>query len=117
MLQQHKTKEIDFHNKLNELQSKIEDFEVIDIDEYMYEKRVKTYCKDCGKEKNYNKDFCKICNNLRFKSKINYGIFTSGWISASLGCSFYFPTASMLSFGLCSGTLLSLTYQAYNSFI
>jgi hypothetical protein len=98
MLQQHKTKEIDFHNKLNELQAKIEDYEVIDIDEYINE-------------------FCKDCNDIRFKSKVNYGLFTSGWISASIGCSFYFPTASILSVGLSAGTLISLSYQAYNSFI
>jgi hypothetical protein len=117
MIQQHKTKEIDFHNKLNELQTKIEDFEVIDINEYILEKRVKSYCKDCGKEKNYTKDFCNTCNNIRFKSKINYGLFTTGWVTASLACSFFFPTATILSFGLCSGTLVSLTYQSYNSFI
>ena len=117
MLQQHKTKEIDFHNKLNELQAKIEDYEVLDIDDYINEKRVKSYCKDCGKEKNYNKFFCKDCENIRFKSKVNYGLFTSGWISASIGCSFYFPTASILSVGLSAGTLISLSYQAYNSFI
>jgi hypothetical protein len=90
MLQQHKTKEIDFHNKLNELQAKIEDYEVLDIDDYINEKRVKSYCKDCGKEKNYNKFFCKDCENIRFKSKVNYGLFTTGWIGASLTSSFYF---------------------------
>lgn len=115
--QESKNKEIDFHNKLNEIQAKIEDYEVLDIDEYMNENRVKSHCKDCGKEKTYNKKLCKECNNLKIKSKINYGLFTSGWISASLACSFFFSTTTILSFGLSSGTLLSLTYQCYNSFI
>jgi hypothetical protein len=117
MIQQHKTKEIDFHNKLNEIQAKIEDYEVIDIDEYINEKRVKSYCKDCGKEKNYAKDFCIKCNDIRFKSKVNYSLFTTGWVIASLASSFYFPTSTMISVGLTAGTLLSLSYQTYNSFI
>ena len=112
MLQQKKEiKEIDFHNKLNELQAKIEDYEVIDMEEYMKEKQVKSQCKECSREKAYNKDFCSECNSIKFKTKVSYGIFTSGWIVASLTSSFFLPIPSMLSIGLTSGTLANMIYK------
>jgi hypothetical protein len=108
-------KEVDFHIKLNELQAKIEDYEVLDMDEYMKEKQVKSKCKECSREKAYNKDFCSICNKIKFKTKVSYAIFTTGWLSASLISSFFFSTSTIISFGLSSGTLLNLTYQAFNT--
>lgn len=109
--QKTETKEIDFHNKLNELQAKIEDYEVIDIEDYMKEKRVKSQCKECSREKAYNKDFCSECNNIKFKERISYGVFASGWIAASLASSFFLPVTSMLSIGLTCGTLSNLVYK------
>lgn len=110
---QHKTetKEIDFHNKLNELQAKIEDYEVIDMEEYMKEKQVKSQCKECSREKAYNKEFCSICNKIKFKEKMSYGVFASGWIIASLSSSFFLPTSTMLSLGLTCGTLANLGFK------
>lgn len=113
MEQQYKIKEIDFHIKLNELQAKIEDYEVLDIEEYIIENRIKTYCKECSKEKFYNKDFCEECNKLKFEKKIGYGIFTSGWITASIVSSFFFSSTTVLSVGLSTGTLLNLTYNLF----
>lgn len=109
--QKTETKEIDFHIKLNELQAKIEDYEVIDMEEYMKEKRVKSQCKECSKEKAYNKDFCSECNQIKFKTKLSYGIFASGWLVASLSSSFFLPVTSMLSVGLTCGTLANLGFK------
>jgi hypothetical protein len=115
MLQQKKEiKEIDFHNKLNELQAKIEDYEVIDMEEYMKDKQFKSKCKECSREKAYNKDFCSICNNIKFKTKVSYGVFASGWIVASLASSFFLSTTSMLSIGLTCGTLANLGFKLFD---
>jgi len=115
MLQQKtETKEIDFHNKLNELQAKIEDYEVIDMEEYMKERQVKSQCKECSREKAYNKEFCSECNKIKFKTKMSYGVFASGWIAASLTSSFFLPTTSMLSIGLTCGTLANLGFKLIN---
>ena len=112
MLQQKtEIKEIDFHNKLNEPQAKIEDYEVIDMEEYMKERQVKSQCKECSREKAYHKEFCSICNKIKFKEKMSYGVFASGWIVASLSSSFFLSTSTMLSFGLTVGTLANLGFK------
>ena len=62
--------EINIHIKLNKLQTKIEEYEVFDIDEYINEKRIKSFCKECSREKSETKEFCKICSKQKFKSKL-----------------------------------------------
>ncbi len=99
-----KQKEILDHNKLNELQKRLEDFEVIDLEEY----KVKSYCKNCANEKSKEKEACKACLKQNFKEKVKFSIFTGGWVVGSVISLFFVSNYSVVSFGLASGTLLKL---------
>jgi hypothetical protein len=97
-----KQKEILDHNKLNELQKRLEDFEVIDLEDY----KIKSYCKNCANEKSKTKEACKKCLKENFEEKIKFSVFTSGWVIGSLISLFLVSNYSVVSFGLTSGTLL-----------
>lgn len=104
------SKELLDHAKLNELQSRLEKFQVIDLEE---ECKVNSYCKNCANEKPKFKELCKNCNNREFKSKMEYGIFTSGWITGSIISVFFMENAPVVSFGLCCGTIINLIYKVF----
>ena len=104
-----KPKEILDHDKLNELQRRLEDFEVIDLEEY----KVKSYCKNCANEKSKSKEACKTCLQESFKSKINFSLFTGGWVVGSLISLFFVNNYSVVSFGLASGNIINLLNKIY----
>jgi hypothetical protein len=106
--------EINVHNKLNKLQEKIEEYEIFDMDEYIYNNRIKSYCKECSRGKLESKELCKICSKEKFKTKLDYGIFTSGWIGASIVSVFFLSNYTTISFGLSCGTLLNLGFKFLN---
>ena len=106
--------EINVHNKLNKLQAKIEEYEIFDMDEYINCNRIKSYCKECSREKLESKNLCKICNKEHFKTKLSYGIFTTGWIGSSIISVFFLSNYTTISFGLSCGTLLNLGFKLLN---
>lgn len=111
---QSQDEEINIHNKLNKLQAKIEEHETFDMDEYINNNQIKSYCKECSREKLHSKEFCKICSKEKFKNRVSYGIFTSGWIGASIISVFFFQNTTTFSFGLTAGTLLNLGFKILN---
>jgi hypothetical protein len=100
-------KEILDHNKLNELQKRLEEFEVIDLEDY----KIKSYCKNCSNEKSKCEEACKKCMKDNFKNKLNYSFFTGGWVVGSLISLFLVDNYSIISFGLASGNIVNFLYK------
>jgi len=99
-----KSKEILEHKKLNEIQKRLEDFEIIDLEEY----KIKSYCKKCANEKSKEKEACKNCLQESFKEKLKLSFFASGWIIGSVISLFFTNNYTVVSFGLASGNILNL---------
>jgi hypothetical protein len=105
-----KSKEVLDHDKLNELQSRLEKFQTIDLEE---ECKVNSYCKFCALEKPKFKEICKNCTKLEFNTKVEYGIFASGWLTGSIISIFFFENAPVISIGLCLGSISNLFYKVF----
>ena len=103
-----KSKELLDHDKLNELQIRLEKFQVIDLEE---ECKINSYCKNCAQEK--FKELCKKCTKIDFKTKVEYGIFASGWLTGSIISIFFFENAAVISIGLCLGSISNLFYKVF----